>query len=516
MVSTFMGLEIARRAMATQQSALYVTGQNVSNANTPGYTRQRVNFQQTEPYPSVGINAPHIPGQMGTGVQASSIQRVREAFLDVQYRGENSKLGYWQSRTDSLSKMESIMNETTDSGLANSMDQFWQSLQDLSVDPTNAGSRSVVRQRGEALADTFNYLSNSLSTVQKDQKDQLDVTVKQVNSLLNQLQNVNQQIGAVEPNGYLPNDLYDERDRLIDQLSSIVNIKVDYQTAGGISSPGAEGLVSIKLIDDKGSDIGVLLGTAGYNELKVNNDGVDKSVKTVSIGAISIDFSKMNSSGKLKSLIESYGYESNGQATGTYTDMINELDNLAYTFATEFNKVHKSGLSPNEISNNKAEDIPFFADKVNDDITDKKGFASRIGLSKEIKDSLDNIATASGSDPANATKGDASNVTALAKVIKQNFNYGSDSEQADFQGYFQNVIGGMAVLSQEATRMTTNSTALQQSVDQKRQSVSSVSLDEEMTNMIQFQHAYNAAARMITMQDELLDKIINGMGTGGR
>ncbi|WML54753.1 flagellar hook-associated protein FlgK [Neobacillus sp. PS3-12] len=516
MASTFMGLEIARRAMATQQSALYVTGQNVSNANTPGYTRQRVNFQQTEPYPSVGINAPSIPGQMGTGVEAGSITRSRESFLDVQYRTENSKLGYWQSRSDSLSKMESIMNETTGSGLSNAMDQFWSSLQDLASDATNSGSRSVVRQRGEAVADTFNYLSNSLSTVQKDQKDQLDVTVKQANSLLDQLKNVNQQIGAVEPNGYLPNDLYDERDRLLDELSSVVNIKVDYQKSGGNANPNAEGQLSIKMINDDGSELGVLLGPAGTNNLTVNYDGADQSVKTISIGGQPIDFSKMNSSGQLKSLIESYGYDSNGQAKGTYTDMRNELDNLAYTFATEFNKVHEAGLSPNEITNNQAEDIPFFADNVNGDITDKKGFASRIGLSQKIQDSLDNIATASGSDPSVATKGDSSNATALAKVIKTSFNYGSDSQEADFQGYLQNVISGMGVQSQEATRMTTNSTTLQASVDQKRQSVSSVSLDEEMTNMIQYQHAYNAAARMITLQDELLDKIINGMGTGGR
>jgi flagellar hook-associated protein 1 len=516
MVSTFMGLEIARRAMATQQSALYVTGQNVSNANTPGYTRQRVNFQQTEPYPTMGMNAPSIPGQMGTGVEASSITRTREAFLDAQYRTENSKLGYWQTQSDSLSKMESIMNETTDSGLSNTIDQFWSSLQDLASDATNSGSRSVVRQRGEAVADTFNYLSNSLSTVQKDQKDQIDVTVKQANSLLDQLNNVNQQIGAVEPNGYLPNDLYDERDRLLDQLSSVVNIKVDYQKSGGNANPNAEGQVSIKMIDDNGSELGVLLGPAGANHLTVNYDGADQSVKTVSIGDQPLDFSKMNSSGQLKSLIESYGYDSNGQAKGTYIDMMNQLDNLAYTFATEFNKVHEAGLSPNEITNNKAEDIPFFADKINGDITDKKGFASRMGLSQQIQDSLDNIATASGSDPSTATAGDSSNATALANVINQSFTYSPDAQATNFQGYFQNVIGGMAVQSQEATRMTTNSTTLQASVDQKRQSVSSVSLDEEMTNMIQYQHAYNAAARMITLQDEMLDKIINGMGTGGR
>ncbi len=516
MVSTFMGLEISRRGMTAQQTALYVTGQNVSNASTPGYTRQRVNFQQTAPYPTPGINAPLITGQMGTGVDAGSIQRIRESFLDIQYRSENSKLGYWQARSDSLNKMESIMNETTDTGLANSIDQFWSALQDLANDPTNSGSRSVVRQRGEAVADTFNYLSNSLTTVQNDEKDQIDVTVKQINSLLTQLDNTNKQIGAVEPSGYLPNDLYDERDRLIDELSSLVNIRVTYEKPGGNPNSNAEGKASIKMIDDNGSELGVLLAGSGYNELKVNYDGADQSVNTIQFGATTLDFSKLNSTGKLKSLIESYGYESNGKATGTYPDMLNELDNLAYTFATEFNKVHESGMSPNEIANKTNDDIPFFADTNSAAITDRKGFASRIQLAQQIQNSLDNIATADGSDPANVTVGDATNVKALANVIKTQFDYGANNEMADFQGYFQNVIGGMAVISQEATRMTTNSTALQQAVDQKRQSTSSVSLDEEMTNMIQFQQAYNASARMITLQDELLDKIINGMGTGGR
>ncbi|MCQ6278692.1 flagellar hook-associated protein FlgK [Bacillus sp. EB600] len=515
MASTFMGLEIARRGMAAQQGALYVTGQNVSNANTPGYTRQRVNFQATEPYPSVGSNAPMMTGQMGTGVEAGSIQRVREGFLDVQYRGENNKLGYWQTNSDALSKMESIMNEPSDSGLSNTMDQFWQSLQDLSADPTNSGARSVVRQRGAAVADTFNYLHNSLSTVQKDQKDQVDVTVKQINSITGQLDQINKQIGSVEPNGYLPNDLYDERDRLIDQLSSMVNIKVEYASSGGNSNPIAEGKAVIKLVNDSGSELGVLVGASSSTELKVNYDGVDKSVKTVTLGPSNFDFSKMNSTGKLKALAESYGYENNGKPAGTFTDMLNQLDDLAYTFAQRFNEVHEGGMSPNEIAAKQNQSIPFFSDQASTDITTKAGFAGRIQLSQQIQDSVDNIATADGTDPANATLGDATNVKALANVINEQLQY-KQGATADFRNYYQNVIGGMAVLSQEATRMTTNSTTLQQSVDAKRQSVSSVSLDEEMTNMIQYQHAYNAAARMITLQDEMLDKIINGMGTGGR
>jgi flagellar hook-associated protein 1 FlgK len=699
MGSTFMGLEIARRAMTTQQSALYVTGQNVSNANTPGYTRQRVNFQATAPYPSVGINAPSIPGQMGTGVEAGSIQRVRESFLDSQYRTENNKLGYWQVNSDALSKMESIMNEPSDSGLANTMDQFWQSLQDLSTDPTNSGARSVVRQRGEAVADTFNYLYNSLSTVQQDQKNQVNETVKQINSITGQIDQINKQIGSVEPNGYLPNDLYDERDRLIDQLSSLVNIKVEYTSSGGNSSPIADGKAVVKLVDDSGSELGVLVGASSSNELKVNFDGVDQSVKTITLGSSSFDFSKMNSTGALKALIESYGYQKDGAAIGTYPDMLNELDNMAYTFAKEFNTIHETGMSPNEIDSKQNDPIPFFADtsqanvtfiidntgsmngsignvKTNigsfvdelkksgletnlglvtygeageaggdpakdpltsdvsqfikdldsitptgggdtaesgleaimdpnngalsydlgssqlkdiilvtdapvHDLTDgkstydiqkvanqlaqrgyrlhvvtnlsntqlkdlsdttgglfidmnssnfsselqkvvtsisndsKKGYAGRIQLSRQIKESIDNIATADGSDPNNVTVGDSQNVKSLANVINEQLQY-KQGETADFGNYYKNVIGGMGVLSQEATRMTTNSTTLQQSVDEKRKSVSSVSLDEEMTNMIQYQHAYNAAARMITIQDELLDKIINGMGTGGR
>ena len=516
MSSTFMGLETARRGLFTQQSALYTTGQNVANASTPGYSRQRVNFAQTEPYPGVGMNMPQLPGQMGTGVKAESVQRIRESFLDVQYRGENNKLGYWQTRSDALSKMESIMNEPSDSGLSTVMDQFWQSLQDLAVDPTNAGARSVVRQRGTAVTDTFNYLSNSLSAVKRDQKDQVDVTVKEINSVVYQLDQINKQIGSVEPHGLLPNDLYDERDRLIDQLSSLVNVKVDYVKSGGNADPKAEGNAEIKLVDDNGSELGVLLSVAGSNKVSVNYKGVDDSVNTLTVGAESIDFSKVNSSGKLRALIESYGYEKNGQATGVYPDMLNELDNMAFTFAKQFNDVHASGLSPNEISAGRSEDIPFFSDGDNNTFGARSGFASRIAVSQSIKDSLDYIATASGGDPSTATLGDASNARALADVINQPFDYGQNSQQADFRNYYQNVIGGMGVLSQEATRLSANSSTLQQSVDQKRQSVSSVSLDEEMTNMIQFQQAYNASARMITIQDEMLDKIINGMGTGGR
>lgn len=515
MRSTFMGLETARRGMFTQQGALHTTGHNIANANTPGYTRQRINFEQTEPYPNVGMNRPQIPGQVGTGVKAGSIQRIRESFLDVQYRGETNKLGYWETRAEAFTKLEEVLNEPSDSGLAKTMDQFWQSLQDLAVNPTNSGARSVVRQRGIAVADTFNYLHNSLSSIQRDLKNEISVTEKDINSITYQISKINGQIADVEPHGYLPNDLYDERDRLIDELSSLVNIKVDYTGSGGNSLKMADGQAVIKMVSDSGKELGILVSGDSHNEISIKFDGVDESVKTVAIGNTKFDFTELKSSGKLKALVDAYGYEQTGKVAGTYPEMLMKLDDLAYTFATKFNEVHQDGMSPNDIKNQTKAGNPFFADMENATIQ-RKGFASRIGLAKAIQDSLDNIATADGTDPAKATIGDSTNILKLANVINDKFDYAGNNELANFRNYYEGVIGGMAVLSQEAVRLSQNSGSLREAVDNRRKSVSAVSLDEEMTNMIQFQHAYNASARMITLQDEMLDKIINGMGTVGR
>lgn len=531
MRSTFMGLETARRGMFTQQSALHTTGHNISNANTPGYTRQRINFQQTEPYPNASLNRPQIPGQVGTGVEAGSIQRVRESFLDVQYRGENNKLGYWETRAEAFNKLEEVLNEPSESGLSKTMDQFWQSLQDLAVNPTNPGARSVVRQRGIAVAETFNYLHNSLSSIQRDLKNELSVTEKEINSITYQISKINGQIADVEPHSYLPNDLYDERDRLIDQLSSMVNIKVDYTSSGGNSLKMADGQAVIKMVSDNGKELGILVSGDRSNDVTVNFDGMGESVKTVSIGQSKFDFNDMKTTGKLKALVDSYGYEAGGKVAGVYSEMMTKLDDLAYTFATEFNKVHEGGVSPNDILEGEKAENPFFADADNATIQ-RAGFAGRIELAQEIHNSLDNIATAQGEEKfdlngvqyVDATVGDSSNALALSNVFNKPFEYAedftptniADDEMANFRNYYEGVIGGMAVLSQEAVRLTQNSGSLREAVDSRRKSVSSVSLDEEMTNMIQFQHAYNASARMITLQDEMLDKIINGMGTSGR
>ncbi|MBU8905987.1 flagellar hook-associated protein FlgK [Desertibacillus haloalkaliphilus] len=658
MISTFHGLETARRGMMTQQSALHTTGHNIANANTEGYTRQRVNFNQTEPYPSIGMNSPKIPGHIGTGVEAGSIQRVREEFLDVQYRNESNKSGYWTARYEALTKMEDIMNEPSEEALANTIDQFWSSLQDLAVHPEDPGARSVVRQRGNAVAETFRYAHDSLSSIRGDYKGQIDTNALEMNSIIRQIDTINKQIGEIEPHGYVPNDLYDERDRLLDQLSDYVNFKTEKVASGGKPSPAAEGKVSVKLIDNAGNELdppGAIIDGSGEG----NPQGIAINYTDDGGYVDSISFGELNDSnqvegggeglsgdefpqGKIKAAVQAYGFVSNGNQNegddeeqgedgpiikGDYPEMLANLDEMAYVFATEFNKIHQTGWSLNEINDgskaNNGEGIPFFEVKEDENEGDdpRSGFAGKIKLSDAINESVNNIAAAGAGeniytgiplvegandnvgnpilrgvftgvpdDVANgrdideikidveydgdkwgyvvrdefgatlhneeefapptasiygltiditelnltdeegsyswsidgltvgtregAFSGDGSNAQALSNIKDERFNFAGST--GNVQSFYRGVIGDMAVDTSEAKRMQDNSNTLRDSVQFNRDSVSNVSLDEEMTNMIQFQHGYNASARMITLVDEMLDRIINGMGVAGR
>ncbi|MGG4037824.1 flagellar hook-associated protein FlgK [Heyndrickxia ginsengihumi] len=539
MSSTFSGLEIAKRAMAAQQSALYTVGNNVANANTEGYTRQRVNLTPTDEYPTVARNRPQMAGQIGTGVEAGSVQRVREKFLDVQYRDNNNTLGYWNARSDSLSQMEDVMNDTSDSGLSNTLEDFWESIQDLSTNPEDVSARSVVIERGETVADTFHYLSQSLSTIKSNLGSEISVSVNDINSILKRVGDLNNQISQQEVSGYLPNDLYDQRDNLVDQLSSYLNIKVSTQSSGGQSPAMADGIYNITLENGDGQEISLVQGSS-YSTLQVQNgvdsdgDGVldappaDGEMTGIVVGDTTLSFADANGNvtfaqGKLRGSIESYGYQytnsaGNTVATGIYPDALDQLDQLAYTFGTVFNAVHEKGT---DLDGNTGNDFFTF-----DGLTDYHGAANALKVDP-------NMTYSKVAASANGDSGDGTNAINLGNI--EDFELSSSSislqgftDQLDLStlnlpistgtiaSNYEGMIGKIGVDAQEANNLQSNSESLLNSVDSNRQSVSAVSLDEELTNMIKYQQAYNAAARSITVCDDMLDKIINSMGTVGR
>ncbi|WP_391120316.1 flagellar hook-associated protein FlgK [Psychrobacillus sp. L3] len=536
MGSTFMGLEASKRGLFTQQSALYTTGHNISNANTLGFSRQRVNMEATLGYPGSGLNAPKTAGHIGTGVQAQSVQRIRDAFIDRQFRQESTKLGYWDSKATAISQMEDIMAEPSEFGLNKSLDLFWKSLHDLSTNPDNAGARKVVIQRGQHVADSFNYMHKQLSDIRGNLGNEIKISTEAINSKLKQIADLNAQIKAVEPNGYMPNDLYDARDVLIDELSQYFPIEVERVPSGGNALSIAEGslTVRIKLNGDtidlvNGKDYATLEtmdsdtppkmldGTnpaVGFGQITIvprgNVTGTGNNKPPLTPMTFPIEYGDLEKSkGKLISLIDSFGHIDPLDPTklsGTYPDMLANLDKLANAFMEAFNEMHNMG-----------EVLPPATKPVAGNDFFVGNGAAGIKVSDEIIKNPSYIAASDGT----GEEGNGKWAIELANVKFLAINDDPGPPPiirlggANIQSFYQGVIGKLGVDGEQAVRLAYNSSTIQLTVENNRASVSAVSLDEEMTNMITFQQAYNANARMITVIDETLDKIINGMGRVG-
>lgn len=491
MRSTFHGIEVSKRGLFAQQSALNTTGHNIANANTEGYSRQRVNMQTTTGLPYVGMFASIEPGILGTGVQADSIQRLREEFLDIQYRNEFKRQGYWDARSETLEKVEGIMNEPSDTGLQKVMDQMWQAWQDLAKDPTDTSARAVVRERSKAVADTFNTTYKHLQEVQTDLDNVVNVKAMEINSLGQQIASLNNQISNIVPHGYQPNDLYDQRDVLVDKLSKLVDIKATQST---------NGMVNVTI---EGRDF--VTGITAQPFAAVQNPLTGKSDLTLGGGAF------VPTSGYMAGTLESRDQ--------IVPNILKRLDVLAVNLTKEINDVHRAGMSLADINNGTAMGLPFFVDSstltANGDYP--KG-AATIAINPEITKSLDAIAAAkpeAGSTPV------GNNETALAiasvkfKTLAAGTGPNDLAESSTLDNYYRYTISQLGVDAQEATRNQANSEMLVGTVDNQRQSVSGVSIDDEMAEMVKYQHAYSASARVMTSMDEILDKVINGMGRVG-
>lgn len=578
MRSTFMGLEASRKGLFVQQSALYTTGHNISNANTEGYTRQRVNMQATPGFPYPGLNSPQYPGHLGTGVEAHSIQRMRDEFTDRQYRQETNKLGYWDSTLKAINQMEDILNEPSEFGINQAFTEFWKGFQDLSIQPTDSAARKVAIARAESLAEAFNYNYTQLETIQGNLGNEIHVATKQINTVLEKISLINGQIQALEPNGYVTNDLYDARDLLIDELNEYIPITVERVPSGGMASEVAEG--SVRVIFKNGNDEIALVNGVHYAQIQTNGTGgtIDGSMPAKPFENITIvDSGNTNadnqvgimdrtqtkpnpnpdkpdipiivynnanvelnynsfeaSKGKLVSLIDSYGYvqidadgnpvqDANGQniIKGIYPEMLQEFNKVAKEFVAVFNDAHKLGF---DLEGTAAADIENFFTPI-DEASDIP-FAKQMTVNSEIIDNPKLIAASSRPNEegngrwamelsnlqyANIRPGQTITVPGAINPITINGDLGGFT----FQDFYTGLIGDLAVMGEMAITNQFNAQTQMITISNARSSMNSVSLDEEMTNMITFQQAYNANARMITVVDETLDKIINGMGRVG-
>ncbi len=227
MINSFFGLELGKRALDYFRRGMETAGHNISNADVEGYSRQRVEVSTNDPYTDPALNRPALPGQIGTGVKIDAIVRLRDEFLDVQYREENTVQGYWDAVSSALDTVELYINEPGGKGLKASLDSFWTSLEDFHTQADSASAREAVVSQVKSLTAELDQIVQNYDEYRKALDQDLVLQVDQANDYIDQIAGLNVTIKEIEGVGGNPNDLYDRRDLLAEKLSKLIDIDVN-------------------------------------------------------------------------------------------------------------------------------------------------------------------------------------------------------------------------------------------------------------------------------------------------
>jgi flagellar hook-associated protein 1 FlgK len=477
MRSTFFGLNIGYKGLAAQQRALDVTSHNIANANTPGYTRQDVIM---EPTPAQKV----LEGYVGTGVTITDFRRIRDSFIDIQMRTENRALGEWETKDNIIKKLEVIFNEPSDTSIRSVLDQFWEAWQTLSKNPESVSVRTDVMQRGVTLANTFNHLDAQFLDLQMDINKEIGLKVNEINTQARQIRDLNIKIMEAESGGHTANDLRDKRDMLVEQLAKNIGIDVVEDELGAVNIlVGGQTLVSRAVLAEiQFNNNSPLNPTAATLEWYVPANGTYLGQVKLT-GGILKGYVDMRDS-----VIPAY------QA---------EVSELVKAVAEEVNALHRIGFGLDGTT-----EVDFFT------TTDGslEFNTKNIQVNSLIQEDINLIAAAATDDPE-VYAGDNSNALAIAALKNK---LAMNNGVASFNDFYMAIIGKLGVQGQESGQMVANRSYIIEQLMNQRESVSGVSLDEEMTNMIKYQHAYSAAARIITAMDQCLETLIFRLGVVGR
>ncbi|HHY97503.1 MAG TPA: flagellar hook-associated protein FlgK, partial [Firmicutes bacterium] len=215
-----------RRALQAHQKALDVTGHNIANSTTPGYVRQEAMFEVTLPYTPPGVVRLVRPGQIGTGVEVVRVRRIFDGFIEARIRAANSGLGKWEEQKSALERIESAFNDPGDIGFGDALSRFWNAWQELSKRPESDAARAVLLEEAGGFCAILNRTARQLETTHEELEAAYRAKVEEVNSLADQVAELNAEIAKIKVTGNEPNDLMDKRDAAIRRLSELMDISV--------------------------------------------------------------------------------------------------------------------------------------------------------------------------------------------------------------------------------------------------------------------------------------------------
>ena len=622
MGSTFSGIELGKRSIMAHTDAITTAGHNISNANTEGYSRQRVQLKEFDPLYKPDLERAERAGMIGQGMDSQSINRVRDELLDQRITEQQHSESYWETRSKYYTMIEQIYNEPNDVSIRSNMDKFWEGWQELSVHPESQAARQAVVTRGESLADSIKTKWEALMGVGNLINGDIEATVKQVNDYTRQIAALNAEIVRSRGMGDNPNDLLDRRDLLVDKLSKIINITSDRRDSDEFMVH-LDGHVLVQGGIARGFELETVVDNNGYDKLVWKDTGNDAVIKGGTLGAL-IELRDVDIRSEVQSLntmtmnfsdlvndIHRNGYGANNvtgldfftqhsfveNVNGNYDrDGDGTLDHsyiFRFTGTTKLNPQEQIGLEgvmtlsgPGgnvQVAYHPTDTVETVINRINDSNGEVKAYLDRNNnlvlkgttasavenpdfVIRHVEDSgffltgYTGILQASGAagaydyaqadavqalagaqfavspllNPAGyievnqALKNDVMSVAAAYKDNSGNVNAGDGraaveiaairntkvmiGHERTFDDYFADSVTNVGLKGEQAENMHLSHSAVMEDLRSLRDSISGVNIDEELADIIKFQHGYNAAAKFVTVWDSLLDTIINRLG----
>jgi len=507
----------ASSGLYVSQKGLQVTGQNISNVNTTGYTRQQVTIQEKR-----CINVGTSSMQIGTGADVDEIRQIRDQFLDTSYRTEFGRYNFYEQQYNAITEIENIFASDSEEGFGSTLSNYWSSLNELSKNPEGLETRATLVQNAVLLVSEANKISEQLYDYQTNLNTKIKETINNINGIAKEIYNLNGKISLNEMSGDHANDYRDQRNKLVDELSGLIQISYKEKSDGKLEIL-AEGypLVSSSSISKmeyaQVSSMSPLI-KAVWQESKRDVINTDKVIDSIS----------GNDSGQLKSLMYLRG-EEEANWTTPEADMKNftipkiqkQFDTLVHNIVTMINDIiaPQSGVGgPTGLDG--SQNIEIFSRKnverydasgnyiPEDPLDPKTLYTSRnIKINPKIVTDYNKICLSSNGD-----YGDNSVVEQIISKWDEEVITLNDGElELNYNDYYSQFITQIGTKGNEAIQYAENQEVLVNQIENKRNEIAGVSIDEEMTNIMKYQHAYNASAKVVTMIDGMLDTIINRM-----
>ncbi|MDZ4084064.1 MAG: flagellar hook-associated protein FlgK [Bdellovibrionales bacterium] len=463
-------MDIGKRSMMNSQTALQTSGHNIANKSTEGFSRQRVEIQTNVP---IGTGKTRY----GMGSKTAAVTRVNNSFLERQIGNERSLSGFYDGKAEAMARVEQVYNEQQNKGLNQFVADFFSSVQEMANNPESLATRTQVRETADFLTKDFKRVHSQLTDITRDLDQQIVSQLDEVNSMAKEVANLNEKIQQVELSGGHANDERDRRELLVKQIGDRINIR------------WAEGKDSTVTITAGNSAVLV----AGYDAKRLEAKGTPET-DTKGEGNVDIFYINNERATPVAVTNQFVGGKVGGLLDvrdKVVTELLTDLDKMAYSFAANLNEVHRQGFDVYNRTN-----LDFFELPQN-----IRHASANMKVSNSILEDVGRIATGGQM----SAPGDNRVALKMAR-LQQDKVMGGESTLDEF---YNSVVGKVGIQAKRAETSSDSQRDIVKQLGNIRESISGVSLDEEATKLIEYQKSFDASARLIRTADEMFDTVLN-------